>query len=588
MTWYISNRGDDGNDGTSPGTAWRSFARLEQVKLAAGDAILLDAASVWNEPLRLTGRGTPEAPIVLSSYGQEIRRLPGWDAGFRLEQRPLIVWGDGAAVELSDVSHWIVRGLAIECSTESTLYPELRRVDDPTTIDQPSRHPTDGVNYGILVRTAAGSPQRGICIQANYVRGRGPNQNSEGILVSAETTESATEPTLRDIAIRNNLVELVGWRGIGTGGRSIKPGATGIPWIPLKNLVMEGNAARDIGLQGICAFNAHEVVMRRNLVDGAGQYRGVGAKWGPAGLWPWSCAHVLIEFNEVTNMFDGNTGADATGIDIDWNSHHVTVRRNHVYGNMGSGIVTMSCHSSSIESNRIEGNLAKVNMGPGQIGLSDYQTAKGEHGITGVRDLSVEDNLIILDRDATTALSTVRISEGAWERIGFHRNRIVFFDHARRQYAYDIQPTTNIEGIGSNRFYGIDAESFTARIDDRTVDWTTWQTDGYDADAWFAPLDGTSPSVVDDLVATRTDEGVLLTWRESEDSLSGVHHYNVYRGSHRAFEPRYLTLIGQPATPEFRDPAPVGDGECWYQVEAEDACGNRSGQYAVIRVETRP
>ncbi|TVQ19648.1 MAG: right-handed parallel beta-helix repeat-containing protein [Spirochaetaceae bacterium] len=549
--------------------------------LAAGDAVLLDAASVWNEPLRLTGCGSPEEPIVLGSYGREIRQLPGWEVGFRLEQRPMIIWREGAVVELSDVSHWIVRDLAIECSSESTLYPELRRVDDPSTTGQPSRHPAEGVNYGILVRTSAGSPQRGISIESNYVRGRGPNQNSEGILVSSETTESATEPTLCDIAIRNNLVESVGWRGIGTGGRSINPGTIGIPWIPLENLTMEGNAARDVGLQGICAFNAHEVVMRRNLVDGAGQYRGVGAKWGPAGLWPWSCAHVLIEFNEVTNMFDGNTGADATGIDIDRNRLHVTERSNHVYGNMGSGIVTMSCHTSSIESNRIEGNLAKVNMGPGQIGLSDYQTEKGEHGITGIRDPSVEDNLIILDRDNTTALSPVRISDGAWERIGFHRNRVVFFDHARGQYAYDIQPTTKVDSMGANRFYGVDADAFSARIGDRTVDWTTWQTDGYDADASFSPLDGTSPSVDDELATTQTDEGVRLSWRQSEDSLSGVHHYNVYRGSDRAFEPRYLTLIGQPETPEFLDPAPATDAD--QESDPRDARETRDPLRAVER-----
>jgi len=62
-----------------------------------------------------------------------------------------------------------------------------------------------------------------------------------------------------------------------------------------------------------------------------------------------------------------------------------------------------------------------------------------------------------------------------------------------------------------------------------------------------------------------------------------VHHYNVYRGSRPSFPTRYLTLIGQPKDTTFTDPDPGEAGEVWYKVESEDACGNRSGQPAVVR-----
>ena len=226
-------------------------------------------------------------------------------------------------------------------------------------------------------------------------------------------------------------------------------------------------------------------------------------------------------------------------------------------------------------------------MGPGQIGLCDYQTAKGTHGITGLTDLSVTDNLIILDRDNTTALSTVRISDGAWERIEVLRNRIVFFDHARGQYAHDIQPKTAVAAIDENVYFGTDADAFSARQHERKVDWPAWRHSGYDTGSSFAPLDGTSPSVVDGLRAQRTDGETALRWDPATDSQSGVHHYNVYRGTRAGFRVRYLTLVGQPTEPEFRDPDPVPEGGYWYKVEAEDGCGNRSGQPAVVRLEAQ-
>ena len=324
--------------------------------------------------------------------------------------------------------------------------------------------------------------------------------------------------------------------------------------------------------------------MRRNLVDGAGQYRGAGASWGPAGLWPWSCAHVVIEHNEVTGMHDGNTGADATGIDIDWNSHHVVVRSNHCHGNLGCGIVTMSCRDCSIEDNRVEANLGKVNLGPGQIGLCDFQTAEGPHAIAGLVALAIRDNLIILDRDNTTALSTVTISGGPWEGVDFTANRVVFFDHARGQYAYDVHDDAALRRASGNVFYGASEEGFRAHVAGTPRDLAGWRAAGRDLDAAFRPLDGTGPCPVAGLAAERTRDGVALRWTPSADTLSGVHHYNVYRGSCASFPTRYLTLVGQPREPRFEDAVEGEAGGMWYKVDAEDACGNLCGQPAVVRV----
>ncbi len=612
MTWYVSPHGDDAWAGTSPRGAWRSLARLNGIELGPGDAILLDCHGAWNEPLEIRATGSREAPALVASWDWDAAdegpaadeglaadvslvthgNLSGWEDGFTLPARPCISWPDGPAVRATDCSHLVIRGVEVDCSTESTLYPDLDGVDDPDTMGPVPRHPRDEVNCGILVTASLEASEQGhkplksVTICDTYVHGSGPDQNSEGILVSAETSTEAIGPTLIGVVIRDNLVENVGWRGIGTGMQAIVASFEGEPWKAIRDVTIEGNAARFVGLQGICAFNAHGVVLRRNLVDRAGWYRGVGATWGPAGLWPWSCSDVLVEYNEVRGMFDGNTGADATGIDIDWNSRDVIVRSNHCYENMGCGIVTMSCLRGTIEHNRVEGNLGKVNMGPGQIGLCDYQTATGPHAITGVTDVHVRENLIILDRDNTSALSTVKTSEGPpWSGVAFTGNRIVVFDHARDQSAYDIAEGTQVERYSANVFYGIDQESFRAAERGRECSWRMWADAGNDHGSGFAPLDDTAPSRVRNLVARRAGADVRLGWSAARDTRSGVHHYNVYRGRCSGFPRRYLTLVGQPTDPVFTDRA-VPSGEIWYAVEAEDACGNRSGHAAIVVVST--
>ncbi len=597
MTYYISASGDDAASGTTPTEAWRTLRRVAELELGPGDRILLEVTSEWDEQLEIRASGSAESPVVVAPYSDssaDTPVMPGWEDGVSTLRRPRIRFDAGPVVTAVDSSHLIIRGLEIECASSQTLYPSLDGVDDPSAVGEIARHPSDTVNHGILVRNSRagaekrGGPFEGITIEENYVHGRGPDQNSEGILVSAETTTDATGPTVTDVVIRNNLVEQVGWRGIGTGMQSIEPGFEGEPWKAIGGVDIENNAARLIGLQGICAFNSHRVVMRRNLVDRAGWYRGVGAKWGPAGLWPWSSADVLIEFNEVTGMFDGNTGADATGIDIDWNSRDVIVRSNHCYENMGCGIVTMSCLRGAIERNRIEGNLAKVNLGPGQIGICDYQNARGPHAITGVTDVDITENLIILDRDNTTALSTDKTSEGpAWRGVRFTGNRVVFFDHARGQYAYDIQPQTRIDELSANTFYGITKEEFRATESGGEHRWQEWADAENDNRSEFAALDDTAPSRVRELAAERTSDGIELRWQPAADTRSGVHHYNVYRGDRARFQRRYLTLAGQPAEPRFTDSDPAvlsSDKAVWYAVEAEDACGNRSGHVEVVVV----
>jgi hypothetical protein len=70
-TYYIDARnGDDANDGISDGTAWRSLARVGQVRLCAGDRVLLKRGETFEGPLLIeNAMGTEDSPIVVDAYG---------------------------------------------------------------------------------------------------------------------------------------------------------------------------------------------------------------------------------------------------------------------------------------------------------------------------------------------------------------------------------------------------------------------------------------------------------------------------------------------------------------------------------------
>jgi len=75
LTYYVSNLGNDTASGTSSTTPWRTLAHVSNFDtnpgFQAGDSILLERGSVWNEisTLMLHSNGSSSAKITLGEYG---------------------------------------------------------------------------------------------------------------------------------------------------------------------------------------------------------------------------------------------------------------------------------------------------------------------------------------------------------------------------------------------------------------------------------------------------------------------------------------------------------------------------------------
>ena len=68
-SYYVSNSGADGNNGTSAATAWRTLGKVNAQTLYAGDTVYLQRGGTWAEPLIPLSSGTSGNPIKFDAYG---------------------------------------------------------------------------------------------------------------------------------------------------------------------------------------------------------------------------------------------------------------------------------------------------------------------------------------------------------------------------------------------------------------------------------------------------------------------------------------------------------------------------------------
>lgn len=86
-TYYVSNGGDDDQDGLSPDSAWRTIDKVNRSTFQAGDAILFRRGDTWREELVIDWSGSENAPITFGAYGTGDKprilgseRATGWTA----------------------------------------------------------------------------------------------------------------------------------------------------------------------------------------------------------------------------------------------------------------------------------------------------------------------------------------------------------------------------------------------------------------------------------------------------------------------------------------------------------------------------
>ncbi len=101
-TYYVSaTEGNDGNNGTSKATPWKTLGKVSSVEFKPGDVILLKRGDVWAESLLPKGSGSSTNWITLSAYGSGNRP--------KIAPQGNPLWG----IYLENCAGWKITGLEV-------------------------------------------------------------------------------------------------------------------------------------------------------------------------------------------------------------------------------------------------------------------------------------------------------------------------------------------------------------------------------------------------------------------------------------------------------------------------------------------
>jgi hypothetical protein len=90
-TFYVSNSGNDNNNGTTPSSPWKTIAKINSQTFRAGDGILFKRGDVWDtwttdNYIDIEYGGTSGHPIYYGAYGggvkpifRQMASIPGWN-----------------------------------------------------------------------------------------------------------------------------------------------------------------------------------------------------------------------------------------------------------------------------------------------------------------------------------------------------------------------------------------------------------------------------------------------------------------------------------------------------------------------------
>ncbi len=302
--YYVhSKKGSDTNIGTGSKVPFQTLAKINSIKLNAGDKILLASGITFNGSLVLKNiSGTKENPIVISSYESEgNNKLPVIDSkGFE------------NGVLLINCSHVLVSNIEITGNGGGIIT---------------SKNSKNNMHCGVLVTTSAAGIFENIQLKnlviydlffekKGFKRGKdevrtanGSQSYGWGIRV-INSTENAV---LKDILVESCEVKNVAHTGIKFTGRNKS----------IHNIKLYNNTVTETGGPGIQMSGVNTGHVKNNKVNRSGSNND-SRKWGRgSGLWTWSSSDVIIEKNSFRNA---NGPGDSAGCHIDFNCSNVVVQ----------------------------------------------------------------------------------------------------------------------------------------------------------------------------------------------------------------------------------------------------------------------
>jgi len=337
-TFYVdSENGDDGADGMTPETAWKTLTKVNETELIGGDRILLKAGSVFeDQALSIKGSGTAENPIIIDMYDGDV---VGAEAG----DRPHIKGNGKNSFEYQ--GNQISYGLYIKNASHVRV----------NNIEISNQGDTRRLSVGLCVEAAGCGVMQGVHINNVYihdVNGTYEEKTLPNGGLYYVVSDHSNNTRFDDIQVVNNIVKRVSRTGISVGTTSssaLWDGHEGnIPQEVLDayghtNVLIRNNYVEEAGGDAIVPMFSIKPLIEYNISNGASQNTKHTSMYN-AGIWPWRCEDAVFQYNECYGTI---LNGDGQAYDCDW-SRGTIYQYNYSHDNEGGFILI--CQSEVLDS----------------------------------------------------------------------------------------------------------------------------------------------------------------------------------------------------------------------------------------------
>lgn len=372
--YFVSSiNGNDANDGLSESTAFKSLLKINELEINAGDEILLQKGSVFeNEFLHLKNCGNINGEkIVISSFGDG-EKLPHiktngngvWyqDYGVELDYSGHRYKGNvSSSILLYDVENIIIKDIEI---SNKEKYTDAEAYSAPNKMDR----------TGVAAVAQNRGTLHSITLDNLFIHDVNGNvynkhMNNGGIYITAfkpENEEKTGIARYDGVTVENCYVKNVSRWGIAVGYvynhdkfATKELDAETFKKYGNENIVLKNNYVKFAGGDAITPMYALNALVEHNTADSCAtemndriyKYPEKRAGKVAAAVWPWKCKDALLRYNDVVD-----TKLNQDGMAYDADSGDGT-RYEYNFSRLNEGGCMMFCMQQAVHS-YFENNLS--------------------------------------------------------------------------------------------------------------------------------------------------------------------------------------------------------------------------------------
>jgi len=327
VNYYLdATEGSDSNEGTSPDKPWKSFARIDSVRLAPGDSLLLKRGSRFDGLLELKAKGSVDDPIVVGAYGDG--------------EAPCIVAPDSSlyAVAVRNSDYVTLENLEV-------INKGSERLAGRTGVLVECRN--YGVSHNIVLRSLYVHDVNGSLVKAEG--------GGSAILIRNGWDKDSIKSAFDGLTIENCVIRRCERNALIWSAPCNRK-----DWLLSKNTVVRSNLIEEVPGDGIVPISCDSTIVEYNLMRDCPML--LPDTEAAAGIWPWSCDNTVIRFNEASGH---KAPWDAQGFDCDYNCTNTLIEYNYSHDNDGGFILICNDGDNTMTNIGNIGSVVRYNISYG-------------------------------------------------------------------------------------------------------------------------------------------------------------------------------------------------------------------------------